>query len=42
MLGLPSTVFIDANGEIYRKWDGVLNRETLTEIAQEMLVEGGT
>ena len=42
VLGLPSTVFIDANGEIYRKWDGVLNRESLTEIAQEMLVEGGT
>ena len=42
VLGLPSTVFIDANGELYRKWDGVLNRESLTEIAQEMLVEGGT
>ena len=37
VLGLPTTVFITANGQIHRKWDGVLNLEKLTELASEML-----
>ena len=37
VLGLPTTVFITAEGQIHRKWDGVLNLEKLTEIAEEML-----
>ena len=41
VLGLPTTVFITADGQLYRKWDGVLNLEKLSEIAGEMLDEGG-
>ncbi len=37
VLGLPTTVFINAEGQIHRKWDGVLNLEKLTEITEEML-----
>lgn len=37
VLGLPTTVFITAEGQIHRKWDGVLNLDKLTEIAEEML-----
>ncbi len=37
VLGLPTTVFVNAEGQIHRKWDGVLNLEKLTEIAEEML-----
>ncbi len=39
VLGLPTTVFITANGELHKKWDGVLNLEKLSEIAGEMLAE---
>lgn len=37
VLGLPTTVFITADGQIHRKWDGVLDLEKLTELATEML-----
>ena len=37
VLGLPTTVFINADGQIHRKWDGVLNLEKLTELTEEML-----
>ena len=37
VLGLPTTVFITADGKLHRKWDGALNLEKLTEIAEEML-----
>jgi thiol-disulfide isomerase/thioredoxin len=37
VLGMPTTVFIDSNGEIFRNWTGVLNRDTLKQIASEML-----
>ncbi len=40
ILGLPTTVFITAGGELHRKWDGVLNLEKLTELTEEMLEEG--
>ena len=37
VLGLPTTIFVTAEGRLHRKWDGVLNREKLSEIAEEML-----
>ena len=37
VLGMPTTVFIDSEGEIFRSWTGALNRETLSEITEEML-----
>ena len=39
VLTMPTTVFIDAEGNIHRKWSGVLNRETLTKITTEMLAQ---
>ena len=37
VLGLPTTVFINADGSIHNKWTGALNEETLIEKAEEML-----
>jgi hypothetical protein len=37
VLGMPTTVFINSNGEIFRNWTGVLNHDTLREITDEML-----
>ncbi len=37
ILGMPSTFFITANGKIFRKWTGILNRAKLVEITEEML-----
>ena len=37
VLGMPSTIFIDANGEVFHTWTGPLNEETLKEKALEML-----
>ena len=37
VLGLPTTVFINADGSIYTKWTGALNEEVLIEKADEML-----
>ena len=37
VLGLPTTVFIDREGKLHRKWDGILNREKLAELAEELL-----
>lgn len=37
VLGMPTTVFIDSNGEIFRNWTGVLDRDTLDQITSEML-----
>ena len=37
VLGLPTTVFINADGSIHDKWTGALNEETLIEKAEEML-----
>ena len=37
VLGLPTTVFINADGSIHDKWTGALNEETLIEKAKEML-----
>ena len=37
VLGMPSTIFITADGKIFRKWTGILNKEKLAEISQKML-----
>ena len=37
VLGMPSTIFIDANGEVFHTWTGPLNEETLKQKTLEML-----
>ena len=37
VLGLPTTIFIDANGNIFTKWTGALNEDVLIEKTEEML-----
>ena len=37
VLGLPTTVFINADGSIHDKWTGALNKQTLIDKAEEML-----
>jgi thiol-disulfide isomerase/thioredoxin len=37
VLGMPTTVFIDSNGEIFRSWTGVLDQDTLRQVTDEML-----
>ena len=38
--GFPSTVFVDANGSISRKWSGVLDAEKIEELIGEMTSGG--
>jgi cytochrome c biogenesis protein CcmG/thiol:disulfide interchange protein DsbE len=40
--GMPSTYFIKPNGEIARKWTGLLTEEKLTELVQELLDASGS
>ena len=42
VLGMPVTVFITADGGIFRHWSGVLSKDKLEEITQEMLALGDT
>lgn len=37
VLSMPTTVFITSEGAIFRKWSGALNRQTLTDVTNEML-----
>jgi len=37
VLSMPTTVFINSKGEIFKKWSGALNREILTEQTTELL-----
>ena len=37
VLSMPTTVFITAEGDVFRTWAGALNREILSEITMEML-----
>ena len=37
VLGMPTTVFIDSKGVVFRTWTGALNRETLTRVTNEMM-----
>ena len=36
---MPTTVFVNPDGTVFRKWSGVLNHETLVEITNEMLAQ---
>ena len=42
ILGMPTTVFVTADGKIFRKWTGALNKDVLTRISNEMLQAQGT
>ena len=42
VLGMPTTVFINADGAIFDKWTGALNREALEEKAGFLLNKGST
>ena len=37
VLSMPTTFFINSKGEIFKKWNGALNREILTEQTTELL-----
>ncbi len=37
VLGLPTTIFINADGSIHDAWTGALNKDTLIEKGEEML-----
>ena len=37
VLSMPTTVFINSKGEVFRKWAGILNRDVLAEVTTEML-----
>ena len=39
VLGMPTTIFIDANGKIFNKWTGALNGSILEEKTLEMLAQ---
>ena len=39
VLGLPATFFVNSDGSLHRKWQGVLNGEKLAEITEEMLAQ---
>ena len=39
VLSMPTTVFITPDGGIFRKWSGILDREALTKVTDEMLEE---
>ena len=39
VLGMPTTVFIRADGTIFKKWSGALNEETLAKQTNAMLEE---
>ena len=37
VFGLPATIFIDSNGEIFKNWGGALNLDVLREQSNAML-----
>jgi thiol-disulfide isomerase/thioredoxin len=41
VFSMPTTVFITAEGKIFRKWSGILNKGKLIEIASDMLALSG-
>ena len=41
VIGMPTTVFINADGSIFERWTGVLDREVLEEKVQMMLDQQG-
>ena len=36
---MPTTVFVNPDGTVFRKWSGVLDHETLVEITNQMLAQ---
>jgi thiol-disulfide isomerase/thioredoxin len=40
--GMPSTYFIAPNGEVVRKWTGLLTEAKLTELVEELLEASGS
>jgi len=38
VIGMPTTVFIKPNGEIFEKWTGLLTRDKLVELTQALIV----
>ena len=40
VFSMPTTLFISADGKIFRKWSGALNFDKLAEITNEMLAAG--
>ena len=40
VFSMPTTLFITADGEEFRKWSGALNSDKLMEITDEMLAAG--
>ncbi len=39
VLALPATLFINDDGSLHRKWQGILNGDKLAEITDEMLAQ---
>lgn len=39
VLGMPTTIFIDTDGNIFNKWTGALNGSVLAEKTEEMLAQ---
>ena len=37
ILGMPTTVFIKPNGEVVRTWAGLLTKDKMTELVEELL-----
>ena len=37
VLTMPTTVFVDSGGQVFRTWNGVLDRKTLAEVTEDML-----
>ena len=37
VFSMPTTVFITADGQVFRKWSGIINKEKVVEIALDML-----
>jgi thiol-disulfide isomerase/thioredoxin len=40
--GMPTTYFILSDGQVFETWTGLLTRDKLTEIVEEMLVAAGS
>jgi len=37
ILGMPSTFFIKPDGEIHRKWTGLLTEKKLVELTEDLI-----
>lgn len=37
VIGMPTTVFIKPNGEIFEKWTGLLTKDKLVELTQALI-----